>query len=216
MTNTPMPPSVEDGIPARVMLRPLGNPLPLGLLGQAVASFSLGFVQLGWIPTAELHHVAWAVLVFTVPLQGTASVLGFLSRDPVAGTGPAILAGAWAATAVDILTSPTGSTSSGLGIVLLAIGGVLLVPTVAGITKVAVAAVLLISSARFALTGVYELTASTGWERAAGAVGLLLATVSTYAALALELEAGWGRTVLPVGRYGPAREPGEPGVREVL
>lgn len=213
---TPNPTSATADAQVRVVLRPIGTPLPLGLLAQAVASFSLGGVQLGWVPTSQSHHVAWAVLVLTVPLQLTASVLGFLARDPVAGTGPALLSGAWAATAVNILVTPPGSADAGLGLVLLGLAVVLLVPTAAGLSKLAVAAVLLLSAVRFGTTGIEELTASTAWQHVAGWAGLVLAATSTYAALALELEAGWGGTVLPVGRLGPARDHGEPGIREVL
>lgn len=75
----------------------------------------------------------------------------------------------------------------------------------------------------FAVTGVYELTASPVWRTAAGCVGLGVAVLALYAALALELEGAHRREVLPVGRRGPVRqaavgeEPArEPGVRSRL
>ncbi len=43
---------------------------------------------------------ALAALLFAVPLQLVASVFGFLSRDPVAGTGMGVLSGTWAVTGV--------------------------------------------------------------------------------------------------------------------
>ena len=82
---------------------------------------------------------------------------------------------------------------------------------------------------RFGVTGVAELHGGRSWLQAAGAVGLVLAVVSLYAALALELEDSSSLTVLPVGRRGPSRravegrwpEPlgdvaTEPGVRRQL
>jgi succinate-acetate transporter protein len=41
---------------------------------------------------------------------------------------------------------------------------------------------------RFALTGVYELTAGHGWMTAAGVVGLALCVIAVFAALAMALE----------------------------
>lgn len=88
-----------------VALRPLANPLPLGFLGQALASWAFASIQLEWLSSAQSHIVAFAVLVFTVPLQGLASVLGFLARDPIAG--PAVASfGRVAAAAVLIVAVP--------------------------------------------------------------------------------------------------------------
>lgn len=184
------------------MLRPIATPLPLAILAQAIASISLAALQLHWIATSQSHTVAWSVLVLTVPLQLVAAVLGYLGRDPVAGTGIGLLAGGWAATAVATLTSAPGTTSPGLGIVLVALGATLLVPSVTGWTKLAAALVMLLAGARFVANGIYEWTAATAWQTTAGWLAVALAAVSGYAALALELEGSAGRTVLPVGRTG--------------
>lgn len=203
---------------AVVTLRPLGNPLPLGFLGQAVASWSFACVQLAWLSPEESHTVAFCVLVFTVPLQALAAVLGFVARDPVAGTGPALLAGGWAVIATGTLLSPPGSTSASLGVLLVGVAGVLIVPAAASLGRVAAAAVLCLSVARFAVTGVAELLGDPGWLRAAGWVGLVLAAASVYAALAFELQAATGRRWLPVGRLATRGTPlpEEAGVRPNL
>lgn len=199
------PPAHATAPDAHVVLRPFGTPLPLGFLGQAVASLSFSALQLGWIGTGQSHTVAWSILVLTVPLQLLAGVLGFLGRDPVAGTGTALLAGGWGATAVVTLSTPVGSTSAGLGMVLLGLGAALLVPVTVGWTKAAAALVMLLSSARFAATGIYELGVAPAWESTAGWLGLALCAVSFYSALAFEMESTSNRTVLPVGRSGSAR-----------
>jgi succinate-acetate transporter protein len=49
-------------------------------------------------------------------------------------------------------------------------------------------AVLSTTAVRFALTGVYELTAGHGWMTAAGVVGLALCVIAVFAALAMALE----------------------------
>lgn len=210
--------STDAPMSAVVSLRPLGNPLPLGFLGQAVASWAFACLQLAWLTPTESHTVALGVLVFTVPVQGIAAVLGFLARDPVAGTGPALLAGGWATVAVATLQAPPGATTAATGVLLVGVAGVLLVPAIASWGRLAAAAVLALAVVRFAVTGVAELLADQGWLHAAGWVGLVLSAVSVYAALAFELEAATGRSWLPVGRIATRPTPlsQEAGVRDSL
>lgn len=190
----------------RIVLRPIGTPLPLGFLGLTVATVAFSAVQLGWIPPDQGRTAALAALVFAVPLQLLAAVFGFLSRDPIAGTGMGVLAAAWAVTgAVTLVTAP-GASSSGLGVVLLAGAAALVVPVVAGASKVAAAAVMAVAAARFAVTGIAELTGAVPWRHAAGIAGLALGLVALYAALAFELEGVRMHAVLPVLRRGPAAD----------
>ncbi|MGY1650667.1 hypothetical protein [Geodermatophilus sp. SYSU D01119] len=97
------------------------------------------------------------------------------------------------------------------------------VPAVPASAKLVPAAVTGLAGVRFAVTGAHELTGSPSWQSAAGWIGLALGGLAVYAALALELEGSHGRTVLPLGRRGPARAAvgppgvaGEPGVRPQL
>jgi hypothetical protein len=213
----------------RVVLRPLATPLPLGFLALAVATFAFASVQLSWIPRSESHTVALGVLVLTVPLQLLAAVMGFLARDPVAATGMGILAGTWGAVCLATLTSPPGAASAGLGVILLCSAACLLVPAVAAHAKLVPALVIATSAARFALTGIAEIDGGRSWMQAAGWLGVALAVLSAYAALALELEGSESRTVLPLGRRGASRKAldgqlsdqvadlaTEPGVRQQL
>lgn len=187
----------------RIVLRPLATPLPLGFLALALATTVFSAVQLGWIPPAESRVAAITAIAATVPLQFAASVWGFLGRDPVAGTGLGLLSGIWAVAGFTTLTSPPGTASDGLGVFLLVAGASMFVPAAAALTgKVVPAAVMGLAGTRFLVTGVYELSGSAAWKAAAGWVGVLLAVVAVYAALALELEGAREDTVLPVGRRG--------------
>jgi succinate-acetate transporter protein len=215
----------------RVVLRPIATPLPLGFLGLFVATLSFSAVQLGWVAKAEGSTVALGILVLTVPVQLIASVMGFLARDPVAATGMGILAGTWAAITLATLTSPPGAASAGLGVILLGSAAAMLVPALAGHAKVVASTVMALSAARFAVTGIAELTGDKPWMTAAGWTGIALAALSFYAALAFELEGTAKRDVLPLLRRGkaaaavdrsthPRQAAGdlarEPGVREQL
>ncbi len=212
-----------------VLLRPLATPLPLGFLALAVATFAFASVQLSWIPRSEGHTVALGVLVLTVPLQLLAAVMGFLARDPVAATGMGILSGTWGAACLATLTSPPGAASPGLGVILICSAVCLLVPAAAARSKLVPALVIATSAARFALTGIAEVDGGRSWMQAAGWLGVGLACLSVYAALALELEDSESGTVLPLGRRGASRRAlsgrlsdqaadvaTEPGVRQQL
>lgn len=191
-----------DTAATRVVLRPLATPLPLGFLALGVATTCFAVVQLSWIPASQSDTVALGVLVLTVPLQLVAAVMGFLARDPVAATGMGILAGTWAAVCLTTLTSPSAASSPGLGVLLLASSLALLVPATAARSKAVPALVIATSAVRFAVTGLAELTGAPAWLQAAGWVGIVLAGLSLYAALALELEGSESRAVLPLGRMG--------------
>lgn len=187
---------------ARIVLRPIGTPLPLGFLGLLVATVGFSCLQLRWLPADQGHAVALGVLAFTVPAQLISAVFGFLARDPVAGTGMAVLAGTWGAAGLVTLTGTPGGTSAGLGVLFLAAAAAMLVPAVSGLSKLVPAGVMFLTSVRFLVTGVAQVTGTTAWASAAGVVGLLLALAALYAALALELEDARHTTVLPLLRRG--------------
>jgi uncharacterized protein len=186
---------------ARIVLRPIGNPLPLGFLALAGGTLLVSALQLGWLSAAEGGQVALIILAFVFPLQLVASIFGFLARDVVAGTGMGILAGTWLSIALVKLTGEPGATSDPLGLFLLLAAAAMLVPTAASATgKLVPAAVLATTAARFATTGLHELTASGAWESVAGVIGLVLCALAVYAAAAMALEDAKRQTLLPLGR----------------
>jgi succinate-acetate transporter protein len=191
---------------ARVMLRPIANPLPLGFLALAGGTLVLSGLQLGWIPAKEGKDVALIVIAFVVPLQLLTAVFGYLARDVAAGTGMGVLSGTWLSIGLVKLMSPPGSTSDALGLFLLLAGVAMLVPAMAaGGGKLVPAAVLTGAALRFATTGMHQLTASATWEDIAGIVGLVLCALAVYAALAMAVEDARDRTVLPLLRHDGGR-----------
>src|SRR5438132_690719 len=79
-------------------------------------------------------------------------------------------------------TSGPGATSGGLGLFLLFSGTAM---ALSGLTtalgKVVPAGVFLVAAVRFVVTGVYELSATSGWKHAAGLVGVVLFALAMYA-----------------------------------
>jgi len=191
----------------RVFLRPMANPLPLGFSALAGATLLVAGLQLGWLAPSEGSSVALILIAFVVPAQLTASVLGFLARDVVAGTGMGVLAGTWLSVGLVTLDSPPGSTSDALGLLLLLAATAMLVPAITSAAgKLVATAVLGTTALRFAVTGIFELTGSSSWEVVAGIVGIALCAIAIYAALAMSLEDAAGRTRLPTGRRNRGRD----------
>jgi hypothetical protein len=190
------------------VLRPLATPLALGFLALAIASFTVSGLQLQWIaPGPNWSTIGLLVLALAVPLQSVSAVLGFLTRDPVAGTGMGVLAGTWLALGASTYTSPTPTPSPAVGLLLVASSFALLVPTVAGAGGKLLASMVMAGAAvRFGVTGAYEISGTADWRIAAGIAGLCLSLLALYAAFAFEIEGVAKRTILPTGRHGRGRE----------
>jgi succinate-acetate transporter protein len=202
---------------ARIFLRPLANPLPLGFIALSAATLLISGLQLGWFGIDQGDSVALILIGFVFPMQLLVSVLGYLARDVVAGTGMGILAGTWLSVGLITLTSPAGSTSDALGLFLLVAAAGMLIPASAATGgKLVPAAVLSLTAIRFLTTGIAELSGAGGWGDAAGVIGLALCALALYAALALTLEDARHDTVLPVGRRQLGRVAIEDGFGEQL
>ena len=187
----------------RIVLRPIGNPLPLGFLGLAAGTLLVSGLQLGWLQEEEGREVALILIAFVAPLQLVSCVFGYLGRDVVAGTAMGVLAGTWLSIGLVRLTGQPGATSDPLGMLLLLASVAMLLPAAGAATgKLVPALVLTTTSVRFALTGLAEITAASGLKDAAGIVGLVLCVLAVYAAAAMLLEDARGRTLLPLGRHG--------------
>lgn len=211
-----MTPPPAERIP-RIVLRPIGSALPLGFVALGAASVELSGLQLGWLPATESHQAALVLLLFVAPLQFLSSVFGFLARDSVGGTGMGMLAGTWLATGAVLASIRAGETSRTLGLLVLFAAAALAIPAAAAtLGKVLAAAVMGAAGIRFALTGVYELVRTTGWERVSGWWGIGLCVLALYAAFAFEIEDSCRRTVLPVGRRGEGKRTLEGSVAEEI
>jgi succinate-acetate transporter protein len=201
----------------RIVLRPIGSPLPLGLLALMSAGVLLSLQQIHALAVDQGRTIALILIAFVVPLQLLASVLGFLARDSVAGTAFGVLSGAWLATALVTLSSRSGATSPALGAFFfcLAVALVVLI-TGASFGKTGPAVVIVAAAVRFLVTGLYEITADTGLQNAAAIIGFALAVTALYAALATEVEDVRGALKLPLGRRAKARDALEGGFEEQL
>lgn len=197
-------------VDSRIVLRPIGAPLPLGFLALAVGSLLLAGAQLHWISVTQGHTVAVCVLALVVPLQLISCVFAMLARDTIAATGMGLLAGTWLSIGAVLHASTPGAVSGGLGLLLVSSAGALLTVALAAVvTKPLATVVIGTTAARFACAGVYELTDRSGWQTATGVIGVFLTVLAWYAALALLLENVSGRPLLPTLRRAPEVTPTE-------
>ena len=188
---------------ARIMLRPIATPFPLGFFALATASLLVAGQELHWLGPSDHETVALCLVAFAFPLQILASIFGFLGRDTVAATGFGVQGATWLLVGLAQLSHLGRSIDHGVGLLLIASSAwVLLCALGASLGKLGVALVLVLTATRFLVTGLSELTGSGGLGRAAGIVGLLLVAAATYVAVALEVENLRRRTVLPIGRRG--------------
>jgi succinate-acetate transporter protein len=207
------PPDAHNGrVPAdvtiaRVTLRPIGSPLPLGVFALVPSGLLLAGLQLQWFAVSDMKTVGYLLLGFAVPLQFASSILAFLGRDSLVGTTFGIFTGTWLAFGLTALTSPPGQASPVLGVFFLSVAAVFAMLMGGGLVggKAAAGVVVLFGAVRFVLAGLYELTSSVGVEHAAGIVGLVFVGVASYVGFAVLLEDNARRTILPIGRRGPAR-----------
>jgi uncharacterized protein len=202
-------PAARDGTagpPTRIFLRPFGSSFPLALAGLAIASLLTTGLEWSWFPITQSHQVGLLLLVAVVPIQLLAAAVAYPTRDGATASGIGILAATWAAYGLSKATSAPGSTSGALGLVLLMAAGVLAGAAMSqSFGKLLPGLVLGLAAARFACTGLYELTAATGWQDTAGAVGLAVAAGALYLVWALEIEDARDHTVLPTLRRGRGR-----------
>jgi uncharacterized protein len=190
----------------RVVLRPMGSPLPLAFAAFGIGSFVFALAQLGVFATTQLSSVTLLLTVFLAPLQLVAALYCFWAREALAATSLSLLSFSWPAVYVVSLNLQPGMTSPVLGSFYLALSAFLLLLAGPGLVgKPLIGSLIVVAASRFLFGGLYELTKSTNMERVAGALGLLITMIGLYGALALGLEDVQHRTILPVGRRGEAR-----------
>src|SRR3954454_25076817 len=139
----------------RVFLRPIGTPIALGMGAILIGTVMLSGLQLEWLKGAdEQQTVGFIGLAAAFPLELLASVLAFLARDALAGTGLGLFSGIWSVTGLTLLTGQPGATNDGYGmfLILAAIGLVLLLLS-AGTSRLFFGALLTTGSARLLVSG---------------------------------------------------------------
>jgi succinate-acetate transporter protein len=194
----------EDQPAIRINVRPLGNPMPLGLFSFGIGMLLLAGESCRWIPTGEAKQVGIILAAFVFPLEGLAAVIAFLARDTLASTVLGLFTTSWLALGLLLVTGPPGATSVTEGLYLLAFAAaVASLALLASAGKPVIAFVLALSATRAILYGLYELTGTLALQNAAGIAAAVIAGVAWYAGTAFAFEDVRQRPLLPVLRRGP-------------
>ena len=203
-TSRPAPASPHPYDITRIVLRPGASPMPLGFFTVAIATCMLSALQTHILAAGDRRAVAYVVLPAFV-LQIIVTIRAFSDRDTVAATLMASFAATWLIDSLMFLADPAGAAQT-LAIFFFTFSAFVIMMAFAARPKKALFAVLAVAVPRFLALGFAEATGSWWVSTLAGVLGFALAAVSTYTAWALLLEDVRGRTVLPIGRQGPARD----------
>lgn len=202
--------------PVRIFLRPVGSPLTIGMAGLAIASLVKSGLDLRWISLSQSHTAGLILLSLPFALQLIACLFSYLSRDGALGAAVGVLSLTWFGTGLVLANSVPGSRSGALGLMLLASGSMVILSAIAvSMGKPLPATVFFLEGILQVITGVYYLGAGSGWQHAAGIIGLIVAGGAAYCVLAFQLEDIQHRPVLPTFRIGRGRAAlmGDPSAR---
>jgi uncharacterized protein len=188
----------------RIVLRPIGSPLPLGFFTVAIDNVLVSALQWGLLPAADRRAVALIVFPAFI-VQAIVGVFALSARDSIAGTLMLSFATTWLVDALVFYADPPGAAAA-LGIFYVVFAVFVSLMLASALLKRALAAVLAVAAPRFLISGVAEITGNQVVAQAGAALGFLLAAVSLYTAFALLLEDSHGSEVLPIGRMGAARQ----------
>jgi uncharacterized protein len=187
----------------RIVLRPIGSPLPLGYFTVAIDNVLVSILQWGLLPFADRRAVALIVLPAFV-VQAIVGIFALGARDSIAGTMMLSFATTWLVDTLVFYLDPPGAAAA-VGIFYIVFAVFIAFMLSSALLKRALAAVLAVAAPRFLIAGVAELTRNQALSRAGAVLGFLLAVVAMYTAFALLLEDSRNREVLPIGRQGAAR-----------
>jgi succinate-acetate transporter protein len=193
-------PDLRDMV--RIVLQPVGSPLPLGFFTVAIDSVLVSALQWGLLPAADGRAVALIVFPAFV-VQVIVGIFAFRARDSIAATLMMSFATTWLVDALVFYVYPPGAaTAVGIFFIVFAVFAAFMLAS--ALPKRALAAVLAVAVPRFLIAGVAELTGGQVLSQAGAVLGFLLAAVALYTAFALLMEDSRGREVLPIGRLAMA------------
>jgi succinate-acetate transporter protein len=200
------PAKIEPDLRAmtRIILRPIGSPLPLGFFTVAIDNVLVSTLQWGLLPLTDRRTIALIVFPAFI-VQAIVGIIALGARDSIAGTLMLSFATTWLVDALVLFLYPPGAAAA-LGIFYIVFAAFVALMLVSALLKRALAAVLAVAMPRFLIAGIAEITGSQPLAQAGAALGFLLAAVSMYTAFALLLEDSRGRELLPIGRLGAARQ----------
>src|SRR4051794_28532302 len=200
-------PAVAIHPQVRVVVRPYGSPVPLGFLAFGIGMFLYAALNAPWVKAADAQTIGLLLASFVAPLELVATIFAFLARDTVAAATLGLFTGSWFVAGLTTMQAKPGQLDASVGYFLVAFTiVVVLLGAAATLGKPFIAVLLGVSAVRALLSAVYELGGGAGWNHVGGWLALGIFCIAMYGGIAFLLEDMLGRTVLPLGRRGGARE----------
>lgn len=185
----------------RIVLRPVASSAPLAFYAFGAGTILYSALQLQWMSVQQTKPLALILLAFVGPLEIVAGLVAYAARDAGVATTMMIFGALWIAVGLELYTSPPGSRSTAVGMFMLTIAAaVLMISTGAIVARPLLAALALLATARFTLSGVYELYGGVNVEHASGWLGMPIIAISLYGGTAFLLEETMRKQILPIGR----------------
>ena len=191
----------------RIVVRPYGTSLALGFFAFGIGMLLLGGMANGWLHPSDRHTVGLLLATFVFPLEFLAAVIAFLARDSFAATGLGLFATSWLALGLANMQASQDAVSRAVGLYEFGFAFVILLLAVAAFAgKPIIAAILLASAVRGALSGVHEWGGPAWAWTVAGWLGVAIFAAAMYGGLAFLIEDERKTDVLPLFRRGSSKE----------
>ncbi|HEY8076389.1 MAG TPA: GPR1/FUN34/YaaH family transporter, partial [Labilithrix sp.] len=188
--------NIDPAAMTRIMVRPLGSPLPLGFFAFAVGSALQGAFDAGWIPPPEAHAVAIALLTFVGPLELLACIIAYLARDTAGATSLGFFGASWMVSGSWLsMMAPDARSATIAVFAIVAALALVLLAIASAATKPMFSVVLVLATVRVTLLAAHHLGAGQAVNVAGAAVAFVASAMAFYAALALLFEDLKKRTV---------------------
>lgn len=205
----------------RVVLTPMAAPSIMGLMGFMIATLAVGAWQAGWYGGPTTPQLLWPIAIVAGGLlQVIAAVACLRARDGLAVAVHAVWGSFWIGWSIlQLLVTthtaspiPLGATSTALGFWFI---GLTLVTASAALAAAANSGLLLVTLAALATGSAFTAAgfcgAALGIVRAGGWLFVASAGGAWLLATAMMLENGFGRTIIPLGKW--SKEANVPGGR---
>lgn len=180
-----------------------GNSAPLALAGFATTTFMLSMINAGLVPAGTLPVVFGVAFAFGGLAQLIAGIIQLRTGNTFGGmlfTGyGAFWLSLWAIAEFFLKGVPPLQLGHALGLFLYAFGIFTVVMLAASLrTSVIVVTTLFLLGVTFFVLGAGNYGASSGLIKTGGWIGLAVAALAFYLALAEVCEATYGRAILPL------------------
>ena len=197
----------------RIVLRPIGSPLPLGFFTVAIDNVLVSTLQWGMVPGTDRRAVALIVFPAFI-VQAIAGLFALSARDSIAGTLMLSFATTWLIDALVFFVDPPGAAAA-LGVFYVVFAVFISFMLASALLKRAIVAVLAVAAPRFLISGVarnHRQPAAREGRRRAGLPPRRSGAVHSVRAADGGLPRSRGAADRAI-RRGPAGHPRHPGRR---